>query len=72
MTAYSAGLRVSEIANLKIADIDSKNMQIIVRQSKGKVDRYSILSEANLTILREYYKHKENTTFQYINKINYS
>lgn len=56
MTAYSAGLRVGEIANLKIADIDSKNMQILIKQGKGKVDRYSILSEATLTVLREYYK----------------
>jgi len=56
MTAYSAGLRVGEISNLKIADIDSKNMQILIKQGKGKVDRYSILSEATLAVLREYYK----------------
>lgn len=56
MTAYSAGLRVSELANLKITDIDSENMQLFIRQGKGKNDRYAILSEANLVILREYYK----------------
>ena len=56
MTAYSAGLRVGEISTLKIADIDSKNMQILIKQGKGKVDRYSILSEATLSVLREYYK----------------
>src|SRR5258706_1632535 len=39
-TAYSAGLRVSEIANLKIADIDSKRMQIFIGRAKGKKDRY--------------------------------
>jgi site-specific recombinase XerD len=55
-TAYSAGLRVSEIAHLKIKDIDSANMRIIVRQGKGGKDRYSILSKNNLLILREYYK----------------
>ena len=56
MTAYGAGLRVSELANLKISDIDSKNMQIRINQGKGGVDRYSLLSVANLEVLREYYK----------------
>jgi site-specific recombinase XerD len=56
MTIYSAGLRVSEACNLKITDIDSKNMQILIRQGKGKKDRYSLLSKANLEILREYWK----------------
>lgn len=56
VTVYAAGLRVSEVAKLKISDIDSKNMQIIIRKSKGKKDRYSILSQANLEILREYWK----------------
>jgi integrase/recombinase XerD len=55
MTVYSAGLRVSEVCNLKITDIDSKNMQILIRQGKGKKDRYSLLSEVNLKILREYW-----------------
>lgn len=55
-TTYAAGLRVSETSNLKIEDIDSKNMQIIVRQGKGKKDRYSLLSPANLQILRQYFK----------------
>jgi len=55
MTIYSAGLRVSEACNLKITDIDSKNMQILIRQGKGKKDRYSLLSEVNLKILREYW-----------------
>lgn len=39
-TAYSAGLRVSEVARLKIIDIDSGRMQILIRQAKGKKDRY--------------------------------
>lgn len=56
MTIYSAGLRISEACNLKITDIDSKNMQIFIRQGKGKKDRYSILSKSNLQILREYWK----------------
>lgn len=56
MTAYGAGLRVSEVANLKIADIDSKGMQIRINQGKGHVDRYSLLSVTNLEALREYFK----------------
>lgn len=56
MTIYSAGLRISEVCNLKIADIDSKNMQIAVRQGKGNKDRYTILSTENLKMLRAYWK----------------
>jgi site-specific recombinase XerD len=53
-TAYSAGLRVSEIAALKIADIDSGRMQILIAQGKGKKDRYVNLSPVLLDILRTY------------------
>lgn len=53
---YGMGLRVSEIINLKITDIDSKNMQVLVEQSKGKKDRYVNLPESILLQLREYYK----------------
>lgn len=54
-TTYAAGLRVSEVARLKATDIDSNNMQIHVRQGKGRVDRYSLLSPVNLELLRLYY-----------------
>jgi site-specific recombinase XerD len=53
-TAYSSGLRVSEIVNLKLTDIDSKRMQILVRLAKGKKDRYVNLSPLLLDILRKY------------------
>lgn len=56
MTTYGAGLRVSEVAKLTINDIDSKNMQILIRLAKGNVDRYSLLSHVNLEILRRYYR----------------
>jgi integrase/recombinase XerD len=55
-TIYSAGLRVSEAAHLKISDIHSDNMRILVRQAKGNKDRYSILSTTNLLLLRRYWK----------------
>ena len=53
-TAYSAGLRVSEIVNLKIRDIDSVRMQIFIERAKGKKDRYVNLSPVLLDILRAY------------------
>lgn len=55
-TAYSAGLRVSEVVNLKIADIDSQRMQIFIERAKGKKDRYVNLSPILLDILRNYLK----------------
>jgi len=55
-TAYSAGLRVSEIVQLKIADIDSRRMQIFIERAKGKKDRYVNLSPILLDILRNYIK----------------
>ena len=58
-TAYSAGLRVSEVANLKIADIDSQRMQIFIERAKGKKDRYVNLSPVLLDILRNYHKEYE-------------
>lgn len=53
-TAYSAGLRVSEIVSLKLSDIDSQRMQIFIRRAKGKKDRYVNLSPVLLDILRNY------------------
>jgi len=56
MTIYSAGLRVSELVNLKVSDIDSDRMQIFIRQSKGKKDRYVPLARKTLEYLRVYWK----------------
>jgi len=53
--AYAGGLRVSEVVNLKLADIDSSRMVITLRQAKGKKDRQVMLSEKLLVILKEYY-----------------
>jgi integrase/recombinase XerD len=55
MLLYSSGLRVSEIAHLRIADIDSKHMRIKVVQGKGAKDRYTLLSNPVLLELRAYY-----------------
>ncbi|ODA39971.1 tyrosine-type recombinase/integrase [Desulfosporosinus sp. BG] len=56
MTFYGAGLRLSEVAGLKVSDIDSSKMQLFIRNAKGSKDRYALLSQANLDILRTYWK----------------
>lgn len=53
---YSGGLRLSELINLRIEDIDSESMKIHIMQAKGKKDRYIMLSVNVLKLLREYYK----------------
>lgn len=55
-TAYSAGLKVSEIVALKLTHIDSEIIQILVENAKGKKDRYVNLSPMLLDILRAYIK----------------
>ncbi len=55
MLAYSAGLRVGEVVNLKVKDIDSKRMLINIKGGKGKKDRITLLSNKLLPLLREYY-----------------
>jgi len=54
-TIYSAGLRISEVINLRIADINSKDGYIFIKGAKGKKDRKTILSEHLLIMLRNYY-----------------
>jgi site-specific recombinase XerD len=53
---YSAGLRKSEMLNLRIGDIDSDRMQILIRSGKGKKTRYSLLGQRTLDLLRDYWK----------------
>lgn len=53
---YGSGLRVSEVARLKIGDICSKSMRIRVANAKHNTNRYTILSEASLLTLRDYFK----------------
>lgn len=56
MLAYSAGLRISEVINMKLADIDSRRMVIHLHGAKGKRDRMVMLSEYFLEELRDYYR----------------
>ena len=55
-TIYSAGLRISELTNLRVVDIHSEEGYIFVKDSKGKKDRKTILSEHLIDLLRKYYK----------------
>lgn len=54
--AYSAGLRVSEVINLRLQDIDRERKQLFIHCSKGKKDRYVRLSPMVLDVLEQYYK----------------
>lgn len=65
-TGYSAGLRVSELAALKIKHIDSGRMQILVENAKGKKDRYVNLSPVLLDILRVYIKNYKPKPKEYL------
>lgn len=61
--AFSVGLRVSEVINLKITDIDSTRMLITIRQAKGNKDRIVPLSPNILQLLRTYFKHYRPTNY---------
>lgn len=56
MTTYSAGLRNSEVRNLKVTDVDRKRMILVIRDGKGGVDRHAILSPLTLKCLETYWR----------------
>lgn len=73
MTIYSGGLRVGEAAKLKVSDIDGERMTIRVRQGKGAKDRYTILGERALEVIREYFHvyHPKDWLFPGVKDGNY-
>ena len=54
--AYGAGLRVSEVAALKVSDIDSERMLLRIEQGKGRKDRHAMLSPVLLELLRDWWR----------------
>lgn len=68
MLTYSAGLRLSEVKNLKIGDIDSQRMQIKILQAKGYKDRWVVLSPLVLVMLRQYWKMYHPSTWLFETK----
>lgn len=65
-TAYSAGLRVSEVVNLQMKHIDRDRMQLLIEGAKGKKDRYVMLSPVLLDILSNYYITSKPRPLKYI------
>jgi integrase/recombinase XerD len=63
MTAYAAGLRLSEVTQLLITDIDSSRMVIRVRQGKGHKDRYVMLAPTLLEVLRLHWRRERPATW---------
>ena len=61
--AYGAGLRASEVVNLRVSDIDSERMVIRVEQGKGRRDRYAMLSPQLLDVLRAWWLEGRPTTW---------
>jgi len=63
ITTYAAGLRISEVVALTARDINNERRVIEVRQGKGRKDRYVMLSEQLLGILRAYWRRTRPTTW---------
>ena len=80
-TMYSSGMRDSRVIHLHYDDISRTNMQIHVRDTKNRMDRYTILSERNLALLTEYWFRKgrpkgilfpNQFTGQYLTAVSYT
>jgi integrase/recombinase XerD len=63
VTIYSCGLRMSELLNLKMTDIQSDRRLVLVRDGKGNKDRTTVLSETTLGLLRKYYRVYKPQTY---------
>jgi site-specific recombinase XerD len=68
MTLYGTGVRLSEACSLRVRDINSESMRVFVYHGNGGKDRYTLLSQTNLNILREYWntyrpKHPDGWLF---------
>jgi integrase/recombinase XerD len=70
MTIYGAGLRLNEVSCLKVSDIDSNKMQLLIRNGKGSKDRYALLSQSNLEILRNYWQSYRPKEWLFYSRVN--
>lgn len=71
MMIYGSGLRISEAVDIRVEDVDSKNMRLFVRNGKGERERYTVLPKASLEMLRKYYKiykPKHPEGYMFLNK----
>ena len=66
-TLYGAGLRVSEVTKLKVADIDARRSALWVRQGKGRKDRQTLLSPRLLDLLRAYWRAERPSAWLFPN-----
>ncbi|MEM7180856.1 MAG: tyrosine-type recombinase/integrase [Spirochaetota bacterium] len=60
---YGSGLRLSEVLNLKVNDVDMESLTIRIRKGKGKKDRHSLLPERLLNDLKSFVVDKKKTEF---------
>jgi integrase/recombinase XerD len=67
-TAYACGLRLDELLNLQVTDIDSSRMAVHVRQGKGRKDRLVPLSPRLLDDLRTYWRYHRPRTWLFPNR----
>lgn len=66
---YSTGIRINEAINLKITDIDKYSKTIFIKNGKGKKDRYVLLSDKILLLLREYYSEYRTKIYLFENEL---
>jgi integrase/recombinase XerD len=66
---YVTGVRLSESINVKIDDIDSHRMQVRINQGKGNKDRFIILPQILIDLLREYYKRERPEVYLFNAKV---
>jgi integrase/recombinase XerD len=67
LVAYSMGLRIGEVLNLNIGDIDAKRMKVHIRLGKGQKDRFVTLPDITLIALRYYWKTHRHPTYLFPN-----
>jgi site-specific recombinase XerD len=65
---YSAGLRVSEAANIKLSDIDYSRKTILIRNGKNNKNRYTILADATISMIHDYLKVYKPVEFLFYKK----